>query len=667
VRYPIALTALALLLVLAALAASPVFGGTDSALLPGRSAPPAQSDDTAVLYQLHCASCHGGDGTGNGLARVNLHPPPADLTRGLYKTRSTPAGALPTDEDILRVIRAGVPGTAMPGFAGILTQEQQLALVDYVKAFSPRFRTQQPQAPFAVPERPLSGPGGIANGKDSFARLGCNSCHGDDARGYAPGPDGLLTFSVDLTAPWSFKNGSDPEDIYRALTTGIDGTAMEPFVRRATDGERWELVFYIKSIARVPVWNQSDPARLRDVPTGGIVDPIGRGEYLVRALGCGRCHTPTNADGSYDPARALSGGTRIEAWPYGVFYSTNLTSDATGLWNKTEDQIVRAVTAGQTGPLGLYRLNPVAMPWPDYAALSPDDARAIAAYLKSLPPIYNAVPPADGYGFFGTFAGKLEMLVLGLPPTVEIQPGNFGSPTQSVAPPAASQRHQLAPFLAIAAVLLIAGSFDLVLLLLPRLRFRPDQLLAANRAGMIVGLFGIFAGFYIYLHPLDAYLPIRATAPLPPAVGITDPGDQALAERGRTIATISGCANCHSTPATRLGAGAPAPLSGGPQLRSALFGTAYGRNLTPDDSGLAGWSELELKRALRSGRSRDGRAIHWQAMPWDHYSNWNEEDLQALVFYLGHLAPQQHPLPLIAPPAPDDPAWLRIVLRDFAR
>jgi hypothetical protein len=164
---------------------------------------------------------------------------------------------------------------------------------------------------------------------------------------------------------------------------------------------------------------------------------------------------------------------------------------------------------------------------------------------------------------------------------------------------------------------------------------------------MIVGLFGIFAGFYIYLHPLDAYLPIRTTAPLPPAVGITDPGEQALAERGRTIATISGCANCHSTPATRLGAGAPAPLSGGPQLRSALFGTAYGRNLTPNDSGLAGWSELELKRALRSGRSRDGRAIHWQAMPWDHYSNWNEEDLQALVFYL-NIWPQQHRC-LIAP------------------
>jgi hypothetical protein len=32
------------------------------------------------------------------------------------------------------------------------------------------------------------------------------------------------------------------------------------------------------------------------------------------------------------------------------------------------------------------------MPWQQLASLSADDAQAIAAYLKSLPPVRNAVP-----------------------------------------------------------------------------------------------------------------------------------------------------------------------------------------------------------------------------------------------------------------------------------
>ena len=41
------------------------------------------------------------------------------------------------------------------------------------------------------------------------------------------------------------------------------------------------------------------------------------------------------------------------------------------------------------------KLFPV-MPWPDLANLTSDDAQAIAAYLKSLPPVKNAVPGPYG-------------------------------------------------------------------------------------------------------------------------------------------------------------------------------------------------------------------------------------------------------------------------------
>ena len=31
--------------------------------------------------------------------------------------------------------------------------------------------------------------------------------------------------------------------------------------------------------------------------------------------------------------------------------------------------------------------------------------------------------------------------------------------------------------------------------------------------------------------------------------------------------------------------------------------------------------------------------MHWQAMPWDHFSNLTPEDLEALIVYLQHLPP----------------------------
>jgi hypothetical protein len=38
------------------------------------------------------------------------------------------------------------------------------------------------------------------------------------------------------------------------------------------------------------------------------------------------------------------------------------------------------------------------MPWQSYSALTPEDAAALATYIKNLPPIHNAVPPLTGAG-----------------------------------------------------------------------------------------------------------------------------------------------------------------------------------------------------------------------------------------------------------------------------
>jgi hypothetical protein len=73
----------------------------------------------------------------------------------------------------------------------------------------------------------------------------------------------------------------------------------------------------------------------------------------------------------------------------GVFAGPNLTPDKqTGLGNWTEDQIIAAFTTGKR-PDG--RILPPIMPYKALASLTKADARAIAAYLKSLQAAQNKV------------------------------------------------------------------------------------------------------------------------------------------------------------------------------------------------------------------------------------------------------------------------------------
>jgi mono/diheme cytochrome c family protein len=122
---------------------------------------------------------------------------------------------------------------------------------------------------------------------------------------------------------------------------------------------------------------------------------VERGKYLVTIAGCGTCHTPGALTGKPDAQRTLAGSEVGFGIPgVGVFVGGNLTPDKeTGLGDLTTEQIIAAITKGVM-PNG-RKLFPV-MPWPDYAHLSSQDAEAIAAYLKSLPPIKNAVPGPFG-------------------------------------------------------------------------------------------------------------------------------------------------------------------------------------------------------------------------------------------------------------------------------
>ena len=116
---------------------------------------------------------------------------------------------------------------------------------------------------------------------------------------------------------------------------------------------------------------------------------IARGKYLVTLMGCTDCHTPGYFFGKPDNSRYLGGSDVGFAIPPGVFYGPNLTPDKdTGLGNWTDAQIVAAIRTGKR-PDG-RELAPV-MPYRGFASLTDADARAIVAYLRSIPPVKNKV------------------------------------------------------------------------------------------------------------------------------------------------------------------------------------------------------------------------------------------------------------------------------------
>jgi mono/diheme cytochrome c family protein len=120
-------------------------------------------------------------------------------------------------------------------------------------------------------------------------------------------------------------------------------------------------------------------------------DILARGRYLATVTGCSDCHTPGYFMGMPDASKMLAGSDVSFFLPgTGYFYPPNLTPDATGLGAWTPAQIVTAIRTG-VRPDG-RKLVPI-MPWMDFANLTDADANAIAAYLKSLRPIMNPVPP----------------------------------------------------------------------------------------------------------------------------------------------------------------------------------------------------------------------------------------------------------------------------------
>ena len=140
----------------------------------------AQRASGKQLYGKYCAQCHGEKGDGEGDATPHLFPRPRNFTTGKFKVRTTPNGSLPTHQDLVNIIRRGMPYTSMPAWPKLADQDVA-NLAYYITTFSPDFTNPEraPQAGRHCRVRRRATSETIAQGKKLYDETGCASCHGD--------------------------------------------------------------------------------------------------------------------------------------------------------------------------------------------------------------------------------------------------------------------------------------------------------------------------------------------------------------------------------------------------------------------------------------------------------------------------------------------------------
>ncbi len=112
-------------------------------IFPSVAAPSGDPDRGRVVYDQYCAACHGATGRGDGPASLTLSPRPASLISAGTSAKS--------DKELLLVIAEGKPRTAMRGWNGTLTIEEQRDVLAYVRTLV-RF---VPSLPSPLPARPI--------------------------------------------------------------------------------------------------------------------------------------------------------------------------------------------------------------------------------------------------------------------------------------------------------------------------------------------------------------------------------------------------------------------------------------------------------------------------------------------------------------------------------
>ncbi len=210
-----------------------------------------------VIYAKRCIGCHGEEGDGVGAADERLNPPPRDFSLGLYKIKTTAFDDdIPNDSDLLRMIRDGMPGTAMPGWSDVLSEQEMLDLVAYIKTFA-GLEEEEATIQIDYGGQITSSEDSISKGRPLFEDR-CAECHGKSGKGVAvkklKDDNGARTWPRNLTKPWTFRASNEPKDIFDRITVGIPGTQMPSFAdpvskKKLSIEERWHVANYVATLA----------------------------------------------------------------------------------------------------------------------------------------------------------------------------------------------------------------------------------------------------------------------------------------------------------------------------------------------------------------------------------------------------------------------------------
>ena len=127
-----------------------------------------------------------------------------------------------------------------------------------------------------LPSAPKATKESIELGKKLYEESGCVKCHGTLGRGDGPSAPtlkddwGYPIRAANLAQSWTFRGGSSREDIFRTMSTGLNGTPMPSFLDDALKPEqRWAIADFIDSLS-----GKDGPGYSNLVVAKHVADPI---------------------------------------------------------------------------------------------------------------------------------------------------------------------------------------------------------------------------------------------------------------------------------------------------------------------------------------------------------------------------------------------------------
>jgi mono/diheme cytochrome c family protein len=236
--------------------------------------PPADMIEAGKrVYFTKCVWCHGVDGAGDGPAADRLWPRPRNFNQGTFKIRHTASGELPLfdyrkptpgQNDLFETVTHGLPGSAMPSWEGILTEEQRLQALSFVTSQLIKDRKFDDKETETQTVLQLDSIKPIAYGKESIEKGAqlvvdkkCVECHGANGRGDGNAFNlkddwGFAIQPANWHKCWNFRGSrQDPynvKNIFRTFSTGVNGTPMPSFADNTTVEERWHIANFVNSL-----------------------------------------------------------------------------------------------------------------------------------------------------------------------------------------------------------------------------------------------------------------------------------------------------------------------------------------------------------------------------------------------------------------------------------